>query len=321
MQYRRLGITDLEVSSVGFGAASLGGEYGELDPAVGERAVHCAIDLGINYFDVAPYYGGTVAETRLGLALMGKREAVVLATKVGRNRTESGEYFDFSPQGIRESVEASLTRLKTDRIDVLQAHDIEFVPIDVILEQALPEMERLKRDGKIRYVGITAYPLGVLRNVARRRPVDTILSYCRYNLLDTSMDELLTPYAIESEIGLINASVLHMGALTDHTVPNWHPAPASVLATVEKAIEFCVKKGSSISDVALQFAFAHPTVATTLVGMGRAGHVERAARLVEADPDRQLIDEVREILKPVTNIWWQEGIPENFDEGSVPQQS
>src|SRR5271163_3149024 len=97
MEYTMLGRTSLRVSKLGFGGSPLGNEFGAADPAEGERAVHCAIDLGINYFDVAPYYGRTLAETRLGAALAGRRDQVVLATKCGRYDVAS---FDFSARRI-----------------------------------------------------------------------------------------------------------------------------------------------------------------------------------------------------------------------------
>ena len=123
MIYKVLGKTGLEVSVVGFGASPLGHEFGLIDPDEGKRAVHYAVENGINYFDVAPYYGRTLAETRLGEALVGYRDKVILATKVGRYDIDQ---FDFSAEGIIKSVEESLVRLKTDYIDVFQVHDIEF---------------------------------------------------------------------------------------------------------------------------------------------------------------------------------------------------
>lgn len=321
MRYRQLGKTGLNVSILGFGAASLGEEYGRIDPADGERAVCFAIDHGINYFDVAPYYGGTLAEERLGRALSGKRNAIILASKVGRYKNKEREFFDFSPRGIRNSVEGSLRRLKTDRLDVLQAHDIEFFPADFIIDEAIPAMERLKQEGKIRFIGITAYPLGVLRTVAESGRVDTILSYCRYNLLDRSMNQTLAAFAAERGIGLINASPLHMGALTEKRAPEWHPAPKKVLRAAEKAAQYCAGRGVRIAELALQFALAYDSVATTLVGMSKSEHVQRNLEMLEESVDRDLLNEVLEIMKSGANICWQEGILENFDPGSVPQRS
>jgi L-galactose dehydrogenase len=321
MNYRLLGETGLRVSVVSFGAASLGEEYGDIDSAEGERAIHHAIDRGINYFDVAPYYGGTLAETRLGRALVGKRSSIVLATKVGRYKEGAGERFDFSEKGIRRSVEESLRRLKTDYVDVYQAHDIEFVSREQVIHEALPAMYRLREEGKIRYVGITAYPLHLLKDVAERAEVDTILTYCRYNLLDSSLDRVLAPLAREKGIGLINASPLNMRALTDLGAPEWHPAPKRVLDAVEQAVQCCGNHGRDIAEIAMQFALAYESVGTTLVGMSKVRHVDRNLEMLDVDPDRSLIEQVFDILAPVTNICWQEGLRENCDPGAVPQQS
>src|SRR5580704_15341428 len=211
MEYAALGRTGLRVSKLGFGGSPLGDEFGKTDPAEGERAVHCAIDLGINYFDVAPYYGRTLAEKRLGAALAGRRDKVVLATKCGRYDVKG---FDFSAARIRSSIDESLQRLRTDYLDVFLAHDIEFVSERQIVEEAIPTMRELQCEGKARFIGITGLQLKMLRRVAEAAPVDAILSYCRYNLLITDMDDVLTPFAERNGIGLINASPLHMGILT-----------------------------------------------------------------------------------------------------------
>jgi len=321
MRYKELGKTGLRVSEISFGAASLGEEYGPIDPTEGERAVYHAIDNGINYFDVAPYYGGTLAEIRLGQALVDRRDSIILATKVGRHKVDNGEEFDFSADQIRRSVEDSLLRLKTDYIDVYQAHDIEFVPREQIINETLPAMRQLKKEGKVRYVGITAYPLHLLKDVAERAEVDTILTYCRYNLMDTSMDEVLIPLCKEKNIGLINASPLNMRALTEKGAPTWHPASKKILEVVKRAAQHCKSKNVNISELAMQFALAHEYVSTTLVGMSKVRHVVRNLRTLKLPLEGELLEEVLNIIKPVANICWQEGVPENFDPGAVPQQS
>ena len=321
MNYRTLGKTGLDVSAISFGAASLGEEYSDIDPAEGERAVRHAIDQGINYFDVAPYYGGTLAETRLGRALEGRRNSIILATKLGRYKREHGEEFDFSAEGVRRSVEESLRRLKTDYIDIYQAHDIEFAPREQIIHKTLPAMQRLKEEGKVRYIGITAYPLHLLKDVAEQTELDTILTYCRYNLLDTSLDQVLAPLTNKRGIGLINASPLNMRALTDLGAPAWHPAPRKVLQAAQHAARYCRSQGSDISALALQFALVCESVSTTLVGMSKVLHVARNLETLNAPLDHSLLDQVLDILAPVADICWQEGIQENFDPGAVPQQS
>ena len=255
MIYRTLGRTGLQVSAIGFGASPLGNEFGASDSAEGRRAVDAAVDAGITYFDVAPYYGRTLAEERLGEFLVGHRHQVVLATKAGRYDKELPDGFDFSAGRIARSVDESLRRLRTDYIDVYQLHDIEFGHREQILDETLPAMARLKAAGKIRWVGITGYPLQMLHDVAAASEVvDTVLSYCRYDLLDRGMAQILAPLAEARGLGLVNASPLHMRLLTRLGAPNWHPAPARVVAAAREATEYCAARGVDIADLAMQFA-------------------------------------------------------------------
>ncbi len=310
MEYRTLGRTGLAVSKLGFGASPLGDEFGAADPLEGERAVHCAIDLGINYFDVAPYYGRTLAETRLGAALQGRRDKVVLATKCGRYDVNG---FDFSATRIRRSIDESLGRLRTDYLDVFLAHDIEFVHANQIVEEAIPTMRALQREGKARFIGITGLQLNMLRRVAEAVPVDIILSYCRYNLLITDMDDLLTPFVQEKGIGLVNASPLHMGVLTAPGPPPWHPASSEVKKAGRAVVELCEGRGVRASDVALQFAVAHPYVSTTLAGMPTVEQVRQNAAAASSPVDEALLAEVLALVAPYKNQSWPSGLAENQD--------
>jgi L-galactose dehydrogenase len=316
--YRVLGNTGLKVSIVGFGAASLGHEYGQIDPDEGNRAVHYAIERGINYFDVAPFYGRTLAETRLGEALVGRRDKVILASKVGRYDVDE---FDFSAKRVVGSVEESLDRLKTDYIDVFQAHDIEFGDKEQIVNETIPAMRRLKQQGKVRFVGITGYPLHVLKDVAEAAEVDTILSYCRYNLMDSTMDDVLTPAARRKGMGLINASPLHMRVLTDKGAPDWHPAPRRVLEVGRQVARYCRSRGVDVADLAMQYALRHDDVATTLVGMSKVKHVDNNVRSVGVAPDPEILAEALRMIEPVANVVWIEGRPENQDPGAVAPAS
>lgn len=304
MEYAALGRTCLEVSKLGFGGSPLGNEFGETDAAEGERAVHCAIDLGINYFDVAPYYGRGLAETRLGAALAGRRDKVILATKCGRYDVAQ---FDFSAARIRRSIEESLRRLRTDYLDVFLAHDIEFVEARQIIEEAIPTMRELQREGKTRFIGITGLQLKMLIGVAAAAPVDVILSYCRYNLLITDMDHFLTPFAREHGVGLINASPLAMGVLTPGGPPAWHPA-SSELREAGRSI---VEHYDRASDLALQFCFEHPYVSATLTGMSTVEQVRQNAAAAGARADPALIAEIRGHFPALRA--WPTGLPENQD--------
>ena len=318
MIYKTLDKTGLQVSIIGFGASPLGHEFGTIDPEEGKRAVHYAIDQGINYFDVSPYYGRTLAETRLGEALVGYRDKVILATKLGRYDVNK---VAFSSERVARSVEDSLSRLQTDYVDVIQAHDIEFGDREQIINETLPAMHLLKEAGKARFVGITGYPLHVLKEVTEAAEVDTILSYCRYNLMDTTMDDVLTPVAKAQGIGLINASPLHMRVLTEKGAPDWHPAPEDVLEAGREAARHCRSQGANIAELALRFTLQHDYVATTLIGMSKVRHVDINVRLVGEKPDPELLAEVRKIIAPVAGTYWQSGRPENGDPGAVEPRS
>lgn len=315
MNYTPLGNTNLRPSTLGFGASPLGNEFGTTDAATGVKAVHHAIEHGINYFDVAPYYGTGLAEERLGNALKGYRDRVILATKVGRYGKNN---FDFSAKRIRQSLELSLKRLHTDHIDLLQVHDIEFGDAEQIIHETLPEMLAFKQEGLINFVGITGYPLHILKRVAQAVPdIDVVLSYCRYNLLDTSMNDVLLPLIKANNYGLINASPLHMRMLSNEGAPDWHPAPAKVNEVTQKAAAYCREQGASLSKLAVQFALQHPNVATTLVGMSSPELVDLNLQALNDPIDTELLKAVQTILAPVKNTVWISGQPENNDPGAV----
>jgi len=318
MIYSTLGKTGLNVSILGFGASPLGAEFGAIDPEEGQRAVDYAIDNGINYFDVAPYYGRTLAETRLGEFLEGKRAKIFLASKACRyNITD----FEFTQQRIMRSIDESLRRLRTDYLDVYQVHDIEYAKRDQVLGEAIPAMQKLKKKGKIRFVGITGYPLMPLKQVAETEDIDTVLTYCRYNLMDTTMDDVLAPVVRRRGIGLINASPLHMRVLTEEGAPDWHPAPEKVFKAAGEVAQLCRRRGTTISTLAMQFALAHKDVAITLVGTSKVRHVEENLKVVGTELDLELLTEVLQIVEPVANICWKEGLGENDDPGAVDKRT
>lgn len=310
MEYRKLGRTDLEVSVLGFGASPLGDVFRRTDSFEGRLAVHQAIEEGVNFFDVSPYYGLTLAEQRLGEALDGRRHEVVLATKCGRYGLDD---FDFSARRVSKSLEESLRRLRTDYVDLFQAHDVEFGNVQQVIEETIPAMRRLQEQGKARFIGITGYPLKTLVKIAEAAPADSILTYCRYNLMINDMDTVLMPVAKKHGIGVINASGLHMGILTERGAPDWHPAPREVRDAGKQAAAFCREQGVDLSQVALRYCFDHSRVASTLVGMSTRSHVTQNLETLRSTVDPDLMRKVNAILAPVFNYVWPSGRPENHD--------
>lgn len=308
MEYRQLGGTELRISVLGFGASPLGDVFRKTEPAERNAAVHFAVDQGINFFDVSPYYGLTLAEARLGEALEGRREKVVLATKCGRYGDSE---FDFSAKRITAGFEESLKRLRTDYVDLLQAHDVEFGHVQQVVEETLPAMRRLQEQGKARYVGITGYSLKNLMEIAGKAKVDSILSYCRYNLLITDMDQSLAPFAREHGIGLINASPLHMGIITERGAPEWHPAPQALRDAGQRIVALCKARGVDASEVALRFCLDYAGAASTLVGLSSLGHVERNLKALEMKVEPELLREIAEVVAPVKDVTWPSGLEEN----------
>jgi L-galactose dehydrogenase len=308
MEYRTLGNTGLKLSILGFGAAPLGNEYGNIQATEGERAVHAALDHGINFFDTSPYYGRTLSEQRLGAALLGKRDKVVLCTKWGRYGRDS---FDFSAARVTASIDESLQRLRTDHVDMFIAHDIEFGDREQVISEAIPAMRKLQAAGKVRYIGISGLPLKLLAEVAERTQVDFVLSYCHYNLMIRDLDRLLTPVAAANHIGVVNASPLHMGMLTPAGPPAWHAAPQSVKEAAAKIVQLCESRGVDVTTFALRFCLDYPHVGSTLAGMSNPAEVEQNMKALDFRVDPGLLSDIEEIVAPVKDRTWFSGRPEN----------
>jgi L-galactose dehydrogenase len=318
MRYRQLGSTGLDVSVIGYGASPLGNVFGHVNPLVSARAVAAAIELGVNLFDVSPYYGLTMAEERLGEALAQRRNNVVLGTKCGRY---GGEIFDFSRQGITREFENSLRRLRTDYVDILQAHDIEFGDMHQIIYETVPTLQRLKEQGKVRFIGLTGYWPGFLARIARQAGVDCVLNYCHANLFVDDMDLELTPVAKQSGIGLLNASPFHMGLLTGGLVPAWHPAPHSVREAAKAVRLACQRYDVNPGTLGIYACLKHDVVASTLVGISSEVEINAACLALDWTPPEPLLEAIRHIVEPVHNVLWPSGREINQDASVVPKRT
>ena len=323
MHYRPLGNTGMEVSFLSFGASSLGAVFHEvtLDDCI--ETVHSALEGGINFIDVSPAYGGTLAELRLGRSLEAvPRDSYHLATKIGSYSEKRGDY-DYSRASTERSVEHSLARLGVEYLDLIQCHDIEFADHDQIVNETLPTLQRLKEQGLVRHIGITGLPLGIFRSILDRvetGTVETILSFCHYELNDTSLEEWI-PYLTDKGVGIINASPTGMGLLTERGAPAWHPASLRIQEICRKAVQHCKAKGGDIVKLAVQFCLRNPMIATTLVGTARPQNIRTNIAYANEPLDEALLSEVLEILAPIRNLTFTRGRPEHRDSGMNPDQT
>jgi L-galactose dehydrogenase len=313
MDFRELGNTGWLVSTLSFGASSLGGAFRDVEESDCIRTVHLSLDAGINFIDVSPYYGATRAETVLGKALIGvARDRYYIATKVGQY---GDGIFDFSRKRVFESLDESCRRLGVDYVDLLQCHDIEFANLDQIVHETLPAMMELRAAGRIRAIGITGLPLGIFPAVLKAVPADfvnTVLSFCHYELNNTMLLDIL-PYLNQSGVGIINAAPTGMGLLTTRGAPDWHPAGASIRAGCRDVVEFCQREGIDLMRLAIQFSIGHPSIATTLVGSASPTNMARNIAYAESPVDYAAMAAVLERLKPIHNHNFTRGRPENRD--------
>nr|ACB11586.1 L-galactose dehydrogenase [Actinidia latifolia] len=313
LDLRPLGNTGLKLSSVGFGASPLGNVFGPVSDTTPSPPSARHFASGINSFDTSPYYGGTLSEKVLGKALKAlgvPRNEYIVSTKCGRY----AEGFDFSAERVTRSIDESLERLQLDYVDILQCHDIEFGSLDQIVNETIPALQKLKEAGKIRFIGITGLPLGVFTYVLDRVPpgtVDVILSYCHYSINDSTLEDLL-PYLKSKGVGVISASPLAMGLLTESGPPEWHPASPELKATCQAAAAHCKEKGRNISKLAMQYSLSNKDISSILVGMNSVKQVEEnvaaANELATFGKDAKTVSEIEEILEPVKNQTWLSGI-------------
>jgi aryl-alcohol dehydrogenase-like predicted oxidoreductase len=307
MEYRKIGKTGLTVSSLSFGASSLGGVFHSLKEEDGIKAVHTAVDNGINFIDVSPYYGHEKAEVVLGKALKEiDRKKYYLSTKVGRYGKNGVNYWDYSGKKATESVYESLERLNVDYIDIINVHDIEFADLEVVCNETLPALVEMRNKGLAGHVGITNLTLRHFKYVIDHVPsgtVESVLSFCHYCLNDDALLDYLD-YFEEKGIGVINASPFSMGLLTERGAPDWHPASKPLQDVSKRATAYCKSKGKSIEQLALKFSVSNPRIATTLFSTTRSEAVLQNIRWANEPLDEELLADVRKIMESRLRDTW-----------------
>jgi len=310
LEKRKLGRTAIELTTLGFGASSIGAEFGQFDINQSLSAVRSAIDSGINFIDTAAYYGRGMSEVLLGQILPSyPRESLVISTKLGRY---APKHFDFSAKRVAESIDVSLERMRLDYLDMVFCHDIEYGDVQQVIDETLPALKRQVEKGKVRYVGISGYPMKNFQRVIPTGLLDCVITYNHYTLQnDMALDWL--GLAEKHGVGVINAAPFSARLLTDLPLPGWHKAPEHVRSVAAKASAWCKARGTTIEKLALQFSVAHRGFASCLVGSAIPAEVAQWIAWIQEPIDQELIDGVRAELKPIHNWYYVEGRPENND--------
>jgi len=279
MNYNEIGKTGMRVSNLSFGASSLGGVFHDIREAEGIKAVYTAVENGMNFIDVSPYYGHYKAETVLGKALKEiPRDKYYLSTKVGRYGKDGVNTWDYSGKRATESVYESLDRLHIEYIDLII----------------------------VGHVGITDLQLENLKWIidhSEPGTVESVLNFCHYCLNDEKLTDYLD-YFESKNIGIINASPLSMGLLSQRGVPAWHPAPQSLVEACRKAVQHCLSKNYPIEKLAIQYSVSNPRIATTLFSSANPDNVLKNITYAEEPIDWNLVKEVQEIIGEQMRVSW-----------------
>lgn len=290
MKYNSLEGLDIDLSCVGLGCWQLGGHgWGKTDKTEMVKAVHKAIDSGINFFDTAPAYGLGHSEEMLGRSLGAKRKNVIIATKAGfswkKNETFKG-FIDNSPANIYREIDMSLKRLKTDYVDLYQIH---WPDPNTPIEDTLFAMEKLKESGKIRAIGCCNFPLELLKEALKYGEVKTI--QIPYNLIDRKVEKDLLPFYKENRIGVLAYSPIARGLLTgkydedtkfeldDHRSRNgdkyfYGEALLKNLEVLEKVRLIARRLNKTPAQIALRWVLENPCVTTAIFGAKNVAQVE-----------------------------------------------
>ncbi|MEU9118892.1 aldo/keto reductase [Streptomyces sp. NPDC048506] len=314
MPRRALGRSGVEVTALGLGGAAIAGLYSPVDEEGAAATIEAAWDAGIRYFDTAPHYGLGVSERRLGAVLRTKPPTeYVISTKVGRllEPYEGGgsdmangfavpathrRAWDFSADGVRRSLEESLTRLGLDRVDLALIHD----PDDhgeQAFREAYPELERLRSEGMVGAIGAGMNQTAMLTRFLIESDVDAVLCAGRYTLLEQPALAELLPAAAQRGKSVIIGGVFNSGLLANPgpgATYNYSAAPGELLEGALRMREITEAYGVPLRAAALHFPFGHPAVASVLTGARSAAEVRDAATLLNAPVPADVWERLRE---------------------------
>jgi len=321
---RTLGRTDVAVTRLGFGGASIGGLYRPVAFADAVATVRRAWDLGVRHFDTAPLYGYGASERRVGAALADRpRDEYTLSTKVGRlvmveaaipagadvdhqvfDGRENGAYtdtadrrivFDYSGDGVRRSIEESLVRLGLERIDVALIHDPDR-HWRAAIDGAFPALAELRREGVVRAIGVGMNQAPMLARFAREGDFDVFLLANRYTLLNQEALADVLPLCVERGISVMIGGVMNSGVLADPRPGSrfdYATAPPDVVGRAQRLAAVCRRHGVSLKAAAVQFPLAHPAVASVIAGVRSIEHLDEYVDLFGAEIPAALWEELR----------------------------
>jgi len=295
MEQRPLGATGVKMSAIGFGSQEIGGGYGDIDEAEFARAVHRALDLGVNLFDTAEAYGFGASEEALGRALRGRRDEALISTKFGTGYQDRLNFRDSRAERVRASIDASLQRLQTNHVDIYNVH---WPDRDTPFEETMGALDDLVHEGKIRFVGLSNFTVDELDACMQTRRVD-VVQYV-HGLFDRRMERAVLPWCEAHDVGFVAYGVLAYGLLSgtlapDHTFPadDWRSktdkwgvmgglfehlfGPGAIqpnVAVVDDLQALAADRGMTIAQLALLWATSAPGVSAALVGCRSVTEVE-----------------------------------------------
>ncbi|PZF94085.1 aldo/keto reductase [Micromonospora deserti] len=304
MRTQWLGGSRVQVTALGFGGAGIGNLFRAVDDETAGRAIDAAWQAGIRFFDTSPHYGLGLSERRLGAALTSHpRDDFTIATKVGRllvptpetaHRIDDAAGFDvpadhtrrwdFSADGVRRSLESSLTRLRLDRVDVVLIHDPDEHWRQAV-EEAYPALHDLRDQGVVGAVGVGMNQWQMLERFVTETDIDTVLLAGRYTLLDQSAAPSLLPRCLDRGVSVLAAGVFNSGVLATEEpgrTYDYRPIPDALYARATRIAQVCRSHRVPLPQAAMAFTARHPAVASLVVGAQSADHVTRNVELAGA---------------------------------------
>lgn len=290
MKRNQLGTSELNISEIGLGCMSLG-----TDEAQAERIVHAALERGVNFLDTADLYDSGRNEEIVGKAIRGRRQDVVLATKVGNRRIpgKEGWVWDPSKAYIRSAVKESLRRLQTDYIDLYQLHG---GTLDDPIDETIEAFEELKQEGVIRYYGISSIRPNVIREYVKRSGIVSVMS--QYSILDRRPEEEVLPLLADNRISVIARGPVASGVLTEQggakVAKGYLDYSPDELIQIREQLQRLVKNDRSMGQTAIRYALANPVVATAIAG---ASSLEQLIHNTAAGDAPALTDEEIERIR------------------------